>query len=148
MRRSSRFSIILNRTVDSRGICPFRVSDFSLWLQNRCAEHIQCSRVGTGLLCWIPLLSTPPHMSSSGWPSFPRENVRRVNVRSSAVCISHSICGRFLTCADDYWNSGYGRIIMVPRVKLAYDKVSYSSHRALPTDPSAESLRYHPPRQA
>lgn len=28
-----------------------------------------------------------------------------------------------LTLADDYWNSGYGRIIMVPRVKLAYDKV-------------------------
>lgn len=27
-------------------------------------------------------------------------------------------------CADDYWNAGYGRIIMVPRVKLAYDKVS------------------------
>lgn len=25
---------------------------------------------------------------------------------------------------DDYWEQGYGRIIMVPRVKLAYDKVS------------------------
>lgn len=24
---------------------------------------------------------------------------------------------------NDYWNAGYGRIIMVPRVKLAYDKV-------------------------
>jgi hypothetical protein len=24
---------------------------------------------------------------------------------------------------DDYFNAGYGRIIMVPRVKLAYDKV-------------------------
>jgi hypothetical protein len=31
-----------------------------------------------------------------------------------------------LICLDDYWNSGYGRIIMVPRVKLAYDKVSKS----------------------
>jgi hypothetical protein len=30
---------------------------------------------------------------------------------------------------DDYWNSGYGRIIMVPRVKLAYDKVSPSCAR-------------------
>lgn len=25
---------------------------------------------------------------------------------------------------NDYWKAGYGRIIMVPRVKLAYDKVS------------------------
>jgi hypothetical protein len=25
---------------------------------------------------------------------------------------------------NDYWEQGYGRIIMVPRVKLAYDKVS------------------------
>jgi alpha-1,3-mannosyltransferase len=24
---------------------------------------------------------------------------------------------------NDYWNAGYGRILMVPRVKLAYDKV-------------------------
>lgn len=24
---------------------------------------------------------------------------------------------------NDYWSAGYGRIIMVPRVKLAYDKV-------------------------
>jgi alpha-1,3-mannosyltransferase len=27
---------------------------------------------------------------------------------------------------NDYWNAGYGRIIMVPRVKLAYDKVRAS----------------------
>lgn len=31
-------------------------------------------------------------------------------------------CSR-LTTIDDYWEQGYGRIIMVPRVKLAYDKV-------------------------
>lgn len=24
---------------------------------------------------------------------------------------------------NDYWEAGYGRILMVPRVKLAYDKV-------------------------
>lgn len=30
----------------------------------------------------------------------------------------------WLMRSDDYWNAGYGRIIMVPRVKLAYDKVS------------------------
>lgn len=35
---------------------------------------------------------------------------------------------------NDYWNAGYGRIIMVPRVKLAYDKVSattFSTRSAL-----------------
>lgn len=25
---------------------------------------------------------------------------------------------------NDYWEAGYGRIMMVPRVKLAYDRVS------------------------
>ena len=29
---------------------------------------------------------------------------------------------------NDYWNAGYGRIIMVPRVKLAYDKVPHPVH--------------------
>ena len=33
---------------------------------------------------------------------------------------------------DDYWNSGYGRIIMVPRVKLAYDKVRAGSFISSP----------------
>ena len=37
----------------------------------------------------------------------------------------------FLMSADDYWNSGYGRIIMVPRVKLAYDKASIYFHTAM-----------------
>ena len=27
---------------------------------------------------------------------------------------------------NDYWEKGFGRILMVPRVKLAYDKVSLS----------------------
>lgn len=35
----------------------------------------------------------------------------------------------WLTDLDDYWNAGYGRIIMVPRVKLAYDKVSTAQSR-------------------
>jgi alpha-1,3-mannosyltransferase len=29
--------------------------------------------------------------------------------------------------ANDYWKAGYGRIAMVPRVKLAYDKASFRS---------------------
>jgi hypothetical protein len=33
---------------------------------------------------------------------------------------------------DDYWKSGYGRIIMVPRVKLAYDRVRSTSHSEYP----------------
>lgn len=61
---------------------------------------------------------------------------------------------------DDYWNSGYGRIIMVPRVKLAYDKVSLNCARrhSSPLESLAHAhdfgldshlaagLRHHPPR--
>jgi alpha-1,3-mannosyltransferase len=32
---------------------------------------------------------------------------------------------------NDYWNAGYGRIIMVPRVKLAYDKVTFASEKVI-----------------
>lgn len=28
---------------------------------------------------------------------------------------------------NDYWEAGYGRILMVPRVKLAYDRVRFAS---------------------
>lgn len=40
--------------------------------------------------------------------------------------------------ADDYWEQGYGRIIMVPRVKLAYDKV-----RPTPSPDRAWRLKLH-----
>ena len=50
---------------------------------------------------------------------------------SSLLALSYSLT------KDDYWNAGYGRIIMVPRVKLAYDKVRPSS---FPLDPCPRLL--------
>lgn len=49
--------------------------------------------------------------------------------------------------ADDYFNAGYGRIIMVPRVKLAYDKVRPASFLrvVLISNYLAASIRRHPP---
>jgi Cryptococcal mannosyltransferase 1 len=46
---------------------------------------------------------------------------------------------------NDYWEAGYGRIMMVPRVKLAYDSVSCPqiSFSFDFYDPLAESFRYH-----
>lgn len=39
--------------------------------------------------------------------------------------------------ANDYWNVGYGRIITVPRVKLAYDRVRLTYVAlALPISPT------------
>lgn len=51
----------------------------------------------------------------------PRVKFRMAKL-SEGEC-SASECG--LIC-NDYWNAGYGRIVMVPRVKLAYDNVSSS----------------------
>jgi len=56
---------------------------------------------------------------------------------------------------NDYWEQGYGRIIMVPRVKLAYDKVSpgfslttFSVSHSYCDDKlmGPESIRYHSSR--
>jgi hypothetical protein len=50
---------------------------------------------------------------------------------------------------NDYWEQGYGRIIMVPRVKLAYDKVSplssasYFFFPLLPTGPLVAVILHH-----
>ena len=47
---------------------------------------------------------------------------------------------------NDYWSAGYGRIMMVPRVKLAYDRVCqvciFTCWTAL-SCPLSESIRYH-----
>lgn len=47
---------------------------------------------------------------------------------------------------NDYWQAGYGRIMMVPRVKLAYDAVCVLHYwRPMISEDLTESLRYHPP---
>ena len=51
---------------------------------------------------------------------------------------------------NDYWDAGYGRLLMVPRVKLAYDNVSFYVASLL-RDYSKASQRVfeiiHPPRK-
>ncbi len=52
--------------------------------------------------------------------------------------------------ANDYWNAGYGRIIMVPRVKLAYDKVCVTVSLKIGVGAKLDAfhvarLRYHSP---
>jgi hypothetical protein len=66
-------------------------------------------------------------MSNSEWHVYPMVNAQLRNVLLSAVSprcrfIREMKLSSFL---DDYWEQGYGRIIMVPRVKLAYDKVCH-----------------------
>jgi alpha-1,3-mannosyltransferase len=65
--------------------------------------------------CWNGIAVLDPA------PMYAHPHVRfRMAKLSEGEC-SASECS--LIC-NDYWNAGYGRIIMVPRVKLAYDKVS------------------------
>ena len=64
--------------------------------------------------CWNGIAILDPA------PMYAHPHVRfRMAKLSTGEC-SASECS--LIC-NDYWNSGYGRIIMIPRVKLAYDKV-------------------------
>lgn len=64
--------------------------------------------------CWNGIAILDPA------PMYAVPHVRfRMADLSSGEC-SASECS--LIC-NDYWKAGYGRIIMVPRVKLAYDKV-------------------------
>lgn len=67
-------------------------------------------------------------MLGSGWLNCLKGNALLQSVVLFAVCTDFDSNGPFNTesgtvIIDDYWNSGYGRIIMVPRVKLAYDRV-------------------------
>lgn len=64
--------------------------------------------------CWNGIAILDPA------PMYARPNVKfRMAKLSTGEC-SASECS--LIC-NDYWNAGYGRIVMIPRVKLAYDKV-------------------------
>lgn len=42
---------------------------------------------------------------------------------------------------NDYWEAGYGRILMVPRVKLAYDRVCINFN-LYPLSPSSKGSAY------
>ncbi|KAI5480624.1 glycosyltransferase family 69 protein [Pseudohyphozyma bogoriensis] len=63
--------------------------------------------------CWNGIAVLDPA------PMYAHPHVRFRMAKLSAGECSASECS--LIC-NDYWNAGYGRIIMIPRVKLAYDK--------------------------
>lgn len=67
--------------------------------------------------CWNGIAILDPA------PMYAHPHVRFRMAKLSAGECSASECS--LIC-NDYWNAGYGRIIMIPRVKLAYDKVRFS----------------------
>ncbi|ORX40975.1 capsular associated protein [Kockovaella imperatae] len=66
--------------------------------------------------CWNGIAVLDPA------PFYAPPNVKFRMARLPDGECSASECS--LIC-NDYWNAGYGRIIMVPRVKLAYDKKVY-----------------------
>lgn len=76
------------------------------------------------------VLTKLPHLMTQGIAILdpaPLYQLHAVKFRMADVqngeC-SASECG--LICKD-YWSSGYGRIMMVPRVKLSYDSVRKKS---------------------
>lgn len=97
-----------------------------LQCKQRTLTMVKSNHAGTVLPCWIPLRSTNLLTSGSEWPTWLKANALPVNVLLSAVSLfffSFSFRWVYLiSSSDDYFNAGYGRIIMVPRVKLAYDR--------------------------
>jgi alpha-1,3-mannosyltransferase len=67
--------------------------------------------------CWNGIAVLDPA------PLYATPHVRFRMARISEGECSASECSLI---GNDYWNAGYGRIIMVPRVKLAYDRVGFS----------------------
>ena len=86
--------------------------------------------------CWngIAILDPAPFYS----PPHVRFRMARITENECSASECSLIC-------NDYWESGYGRILMVPRVKLAYDNVrpplfrlvSVSSYRSPLSPPTA-----------
>lgn len=67
--------------------------------------------------CWngIAVLDPAPFYS----PPHVRFRMARITENECSASECSLIC-------NDYWEAGYGRIMMVPRVKLAYDRVRLS----------------------
>jgi hypothetical protein len=80
--------------------------------------------------CWNGIAVLDPA------PLYAHPHVRFRMAKLSAGECSASECS--LIC-NDYWNAGYGRIIMISRVKLAYDKVGFrASLLLLPSRPDSD----------
>lgn len=69
--------------------------------------------------CWngIAVLDPAPFYS----PPHVRFRMARIMEQECSASECSLIC-------NDYWEAGYGRIMMVPRVKLAYDRVCLTSY--------------------
>lgn len=74
--------------------------------------------------CWNGIAILDPA------PMYAHPHVRFRMARLGEGECSASECS--LIC-NDYWQAGYGRIIMVPRVRLAYDKQVFDSEFILIT---------------
>jgi alpha-1,3-mannosyltransferase len=48
---------------------------------------------------------------------------KRVRFRMARIAEGECSASECSLICNDYWEAGYGRILMVPRVKLAYDRV-------------------------
>lgn len=53
----------------------------------------------------------------------PMYQVPHVRFRMAKLSTGECSASECSLICNDYWTAGYGRIIMIPRVKLAYDKV-------------------------
>jgi alpha-1,3-mannosyltransferase len=54
----------------------------------------------------------------------PFYNLPSVRFRMARITEGECSASECSLICNDYWEAGYGRVIMVPRVKLAYDRVS------------------------
>lgn len=94
--------------------------------------------------CWNGIAVLDPA------PMYAHPHVKFRMAKLSAGECSASECS--LIC-NDYWNAGYGRIIMISRVKLAYDRVRPTRGSPLPLESPltstgfsrTASMGHHPP---
>jgi alpha-1,3-mannosyltransferase len=54
----------------------------------------------------------------------PLYNIPPVKFRMANIAAGECSASECSLIGNDYWDAGYGRIVTVPRVKLAYDRVS------------------------
>lgn len=78
----------------------------------------------------------------------PFYNPPHVRFRMAKIMDGECSASECSLICNDYWERGYGRVMMVPRVKLAYDRVRVHSVSALVTaltylHLNTESLRYN-----
>jgi alpha-1,3-mannosyltransferase len=88
----------------------FHDPDSSERFQRHLPIQVQSCWNGVAVLDPAPLYSIPP-----------------VTFRMADIVGGECSASECSLIGNDYWNAGYGRIITVPRVKLAYDQVSLVS---------------------